>query len=116
MQTHTLTLKIPPSTNRVWRTFRRRPILSKASRDFRAHVAHEVKEQLGDLRIAGQLALTLHIYPQRKTADVDNFFKSTLDALKHAGLFKDDNQVTKVAAVRHERKDVCAHVVVEIEA
>lgn len=46
-------------------------------------------------KLEGDLFANIVIYPSRKgRVDVDNRLKVTFDALKHAGLYDDDSQIT----------------------
>lgn len=47
--------------------------------------------------LEGRLTVCLNAYPpdQRKR-DLDNLLKQTLDALQHAGIFKDDAQIDEI--------------------
>lgn len=104
-----LTLPLPPSANRNWKTVgggggftlskrtgkisrvRQQTVLTQASRDYRDTVG----TFLSVLRIqpiAGPLILTARVYRQSKRRDLNNFGKILLDALQgHA--YVSDNQI-----------------------
>ncbi len=63
------------------------------------------------VRYAGPVAVTLHVYRERKAGDLDNRVKLTLDSLNgHA--WGDDAQVVEIHAYRH---DDAANPRVEVE-
>lgn len=89
----TLTLPFPPSVNRYWRHVGRRTLLSREGRQFRERVCSLVAaRKLNPL--VGELAVSIDLHPRdRRRRDADNFLKATLDALEHAGVYKDDAQI-----------------------
>lgn len=54
-------------------------------------------------RAEGRLAVFIALYaPTRRSYDIDNRIKSTLDALQCAGVFDDDEQVDVLWVMRKE--------------
>lgn len=45
------------------------------------------------------VTITLHA-PDKRIRDIDNYIKATLDALTHAGVWKDDSQVARLTVIR----------------
>ena len=96
----TITLPFPPSVNGYWRATvdrrgRPRNILSKRGREYRTDATIAVAESghLGE-GVDGRLEVTLELYPPDKhKRDVDNYCKGVLDAMTHAGVWLDDEQV-----------------------
>lgn len=91
---------LPPSSNRYWRLAKGRLIVSDEARDYKTTVAMLAKcarvEQL-----TGPVAVTVAIYRERKSGDLDNFLKILLDAMQ--GLFyANDAQVREIHASLHE--------------
>lgn len=97
-------LPFPPSLNHAWRRVGARTVLAKAQRDYRRNVAGVLA--WGELRdddapmapltvpLAGRLAVALRFFePNRIKRDLDNLPKAALDALTHAGLWRDDAQI-----------------------
>ena len=108
-----LKLPLPPSANHIWRRAGDRIVLSVQSRRYREAVSRIVfaeRGKNGALSVAktglyfpllGCLEVTLLLVP--KTAlrrDLDNGLKAVLDALTHAGLWRDDSQVDELHAFR----------------
>ena len=104
-------LPLPPSVNHYYvNTGRGGRALSQEARDYKA--AAELAVYRAHLvRYAGPVAVTLHVYRERKAGDLDNRVKLTLDALNgHAWV--DDAQVVEIHAYRH---DDAANPRVEVE-
>ena len=98
------TLPFPPSTNGYWRSFKGRQILSKKARDYKK----DVKEKMEELGLLGEnitkkLSVSLDLYPPSKTKrDIDNYIKSTLDAITGAKFWIDDSQIDHLCIRRKE--------------
>jgi len=87
----------PPTVNTYWRSLRSGPlagrvVLSKDARAYRARVGVEVLRQRVERRlVAGRLSISVMACPpDRRIRDLDNLWKSFLDALVHAGVIRDD--------------------------
>ena len=97
-----LTLPLPNSANRHWRTGRGVTYLSKEGKDYRYLVANVVKDA-NYPAMTGRLSVEVYIYPRdRRMIDIDNRAKPLLDALQHAGAFLDDSQVDRLYLERRE--------------
>jgi len=98
-----ITLPFPPSVNTYWRTPRKgqlagMTLLSVAARKFRADALRAVGPRR---RIDGRVSVTIVLNPpDRRRRDLDNFSKGVLDALSHAGVWLDDEQVDRLVLVR----------------
>ena len=98
----TLELPFPPSVNHYWRHVlfggSIRTIISKPGKIFRNAVIQAVKAQNMGLMLAGRLSVRVILCPpDDRIRDVDNFGgKALLDALTHAGVWRDDNQVKRL--------------------
>ena len=95
-----LQLPFPPSVNAMWRTPRSGPLagrtmLSKDGRKYREAVQQALVLQCVALRgIADRVAVEIEArMPDRRKRDLDNLPKAVLDALTHAGLWADDEQI-----------------------
>jgi crossover junction endodeoxyribonuclease RusA len=101
-----LTFMWPPTVNSYWILVRRgkhcSKILSKKGELYKQHVYEECVKQLGQWEpIEGKIKFTLSAHPpDRRRRDLDNIFKSLLDAMEDAHLFKDDCQVCIINATK----------------
>jgi len=101
-----LTLPFPPSVNGYWRSpnkgaLKGRTLISEAGRNFRVNALASVLEQLHrkPKAMTADLAVSIVLYPPtNQKRDLDNYFKALLDALTHAGVWKDDSQIKALAA------------------
>ncbi|MBY5984436.1 RusA family crossover junction endodeoxyribonuclease [Halomonas sp. DP5Y7-2] len=101
----TLTLPWPPSTNTVWRNVHGRTLLSRKGRQFRKDVATAVAGQHHGEPLAARLSVVVTLLPpDRRKRDIDNHGgKALLDALTHAGIWLDDEQIDRLTIIRGER-------------
>lgn len=98
-----LTLPFPPSTNTVWRNLRGRTLLSKRGREFRRLVGEIVGQQYDDAPLRGRLSVRVTLYPpDSRKRDIDNYNKALLDALTHAQVWVDDEQIDHLTIIRGE--------------
>lgn len=93
--------------------------LSTKAKEFRAVVAAIVRDAdpPEPETLFGRLAVHIElIAPTRRKCDVDNFCKSTLDALMHAGVFADDSQIDELHVTRlHvEKPGACDVTITEL--
>ena len=92
-------LPFPPSVNHYWRTVvirgKVRVIISADGRHFRHAVVKAVRAQRAALNLAARLAVDVVLNPpDRVRRDLDNFGgKALLDALTHARVWNDDEQI-----------------------
>lgn len=112
-----LSLPFPPTVNHMFGQAGTRKYLKKSGHEFRKSVSESVAElgiSLGDIRLAVFVSL---FAPTRRAYDIDNRIKSLLDALQHAGLFEDDEQVDVLWVMRKQvvKGGLCKVVVVEAD-
>ncbi len=110
----TLDLPFPPSVNSYWRNVvikgRPRTLISEAGRKYRETiiglpVIHHLRRGRGTPLIHPEAKIAVYILlkmPDRRRRDVDNFLKSMLDSLTHAGVWADDSQIDLLTIKRGE--------------
>lgn len=100
-----LILPLPPSINTYWRANGNRRFICEAGKRFRNDVWAISKsskiEPFGTKRLA--MTVRLHFRDKRK-ADIDNRIKALWDALQHAGIYEDDEQIDVLDLSRGEIK------------
>jgi crossover junction endodeoxyribonuclease RusA len=99
-----LTLPLPPTINTYYgaRAHGKRRFVKPAGLAFRMKVA-EIVAQAGHKTLEGRVSLFAAIYPaDRRKQDLDNRSKSLQDALTHAGVWLDDEQIDELHIVRRE--------------
>lgn len=103
-----LTLPFPPSVNGYWRSIvmgrAARVVISEEGRKYRRRVAALVLAS-GLVRNHGtlteRLRVRIDVYPpDQRARDLDNLNKSLLDALSHACVWQDDEQVDDLRLIR----------------
>jgi crossover junction endodeoxyribonuclease RusA len=91
--------------------------LTFKARQFRAEVSDIVTNcPTGAPRtLLGRLGVLIELTPPtRRRLDIDNFCKSTVDALMHAGVFVDDEQIDELRVKRlHVEPPGCCDVVIQ---
>lgn len=97
-----LQLPWPPSMNHYWRSVPGRGVLISAKgREYRESVCAAVLVQRAAKQLAGRLVVEIHAFPpDKRRRDLDNLLKSCLDALTHAGVWLDDQQIDDLRIVR----------------
>lgn len=96
-----ITLPLPPSMNAYWLRGAHGMFLSKAGREFRQKVAEIVAEKQCLKFGASRLFMAVRLCMRdRRPSDLDNRLKALCDALEHAGVFDDDEQIDELVIVR----------------
>lgn len=102
-----ITLSWPPSVNTYWRTPHKGPLagrtmISEKGRAYREAVIKECAANgATNADIEGRLSVTLLVFPpDRRRRDIDNIPKAVLDALAHAGVYRDDSQIDELVIRR----------------
>lgn len=99
-----LTLPFPPSVNTYWRAPNKGPLkgkhlISEGGRRFQSEACAAIIEQLRRLPKPSSTlcAVEIMLYPpDNRRRDIDNYSKGLFDALTHAGVWEDDNQVKRM--------------------
>ena len=112
-----ITIPWPITVNHYWVVRSKRRFLSREALAFREEIALLARPYLywfGDSR----LSMHIDCYPpDKRKRDLDNLLKSTLDALQHARVFNDDNQIDRLSIWRHNDstvKEGCAVVTITV--
>lgn len=112
-----LTLPLPPTINHYYGVRGTRRYIKPAGVAFRQAVA-DIVADAGHKTLEGRIALFAAIHPaDRRRQDLDNRSKSLQDALTHAGVWLDDEQIDELTLVRREvvRGGMVKVVITEIE-
>lgn len=99
-----LILPFPPSVNTYWRApnsgpLKGRHLISAKGRAFQSEACAAIIEQLRRLPkpSSSLCAVEILLYPpDNRRRDIDNYNKGLFDALTHAGVWEDDNQVKRM--------------------
>jgi len=112
-----LTLPVPPSANHIWRNVSGVMMLSKPARAYRKAVGEAVllRSPGVSLPLTGRLKLTIMLTTaNHRRRDLDNCIKPLQDALTHAGVWLDDEQIDVLVVHRHPPNPKQPGVLVEI--
>jgi crossover junction endodeoxyribonuclease RusA len=105
-----IVLPLPPSANVYWRYTSTGVYVSEAAENYKAAV--KLRALLQRMSpFAGEVAMYVHVYRQRKAGDLDNFAKVLGDSLNGVA-YHDDSQVVELHMWRHDDK---ANPRVEVE-
>ncbi|MBM5575818.1 RusA family crossover junction endodeoxyribonuclease [Deefgea sp. CFH1-16] len=102
--------------NSYWRHVGEKVLISEKGRAYRKAVIDCIwqvvgAKQFGDARVAVTLQL---IPPDRRKRDIDNFNKALFDALSHAGIWNDDEQIDDLHVIKQPANKTAAMVRVVI--
>ncbi len=97
-----MSLPWPPSVNTYWRHVGAQVLISADGRKYRKEVGECVLMDVRGVRpLPGRLSIRIEAYPpDKRKRDLDNLLKAPLDALTHAGLWIDDEQIDELTIVR----------------
>lgn len=97
-----INLPYPPSSNRYWRSFRGRVVVSEEARAYKDAVG--LLANVANLQpITGEVILSIHIRRPAKRRDIDNHLKVTIDSLQ-GYLYKNDSQIVELHAIMVDDK------------
>lgn len=106
-----LQLPYPPTVNTYWRHVGNRVLVSKAGRTYRKAVAGVLAERRAERKcyhssLTGELEVSIIVYPpDKRRRDLDNICKALLDAMEHAGIYENDNQISRLIVERGGKVD-----------
>lgn len=92
-----VTLPLPPSSNRYWRKFNNRMVLSKEADEYKLAVYWAIRERGIPTLLTGPVTVTVEVYRKRRAGDLDNKLKCLLDAIQGV-LIVNDSQVVELHA------------------
>jgi crossover junction endodeoxyribonuclease RusA len=95
-ETFRVRLPWPPSINHYYRRCRGMIFISEEGMQFRADVLDAWQRQTGDVTFGHWRLLALRltaVFPDDIERDLDNLLKATLDALQHAGAYRNDAKI-----------------------
>jgi len=98
-----LTLPYPPTVNLYYINGR---ILTANARKYRLAVQGAIYDLLGKTAkpLEGDLTMDIVVaHPDRIKRDLDNLLKGLLDAMQHAKIYRDDNQIVDFRISKHEK-------------
>lgn len=117
----TFTLPMPPSSNRYWRTVAytskrtNRPaaaiFVSDEAEKYKKEVARQAR---GQMMIQSEVILTVKVFREQRSGDLDNRLKVLCDALQGV-VYANDSQIVEIHAFRFEDKKN-PRVEVEVQA
>ncbi len=111
---YSVTLPMPPSVNRYWRTFRGRMLVSAEGREYRQKVADLIRWPELKPMFAGPVEVAVVLLPpDKRRRDLDNVFKALLDAMTSAGVWGDDSQIDALS-IRRGGRTTGGSVTVEV--
>lgn len=88
---------VPPSVNHYWLSSGKKRYLSDRAKAFHRIVKHIVPSHKTIARL--KLEVTFHFH-DRRTRDIDNYLKATIDSLVKCGLCVDDEQFDELIVKR----------------
>ena len=97
-----ITLPLPPSANRYWRTYKGRTVVSEEAKTYKV-AAGWMARAAGVEPLRGPVAVTLRVFRGRKAGDLDNKIKVCLDSLNGIA-WDDDSQVVELHAFMADDK------------
>ena len=95
-------LPLSPSINHYFARNGNRTYLPAKVREYRQQ-GQDIVAAAGHATLEGRLSVFMAVHmPTKRRADLDNRAKGALDALTHAGVWLDDEQVDELTLVRQE--------------
>ncbi len=89
-----ISLPWPPSVNHYWRARGVKRFISSEGQLYREAVTIGYIDAGSPEPLEGPISLTIRVMePNKRRRDLDNLLKAPLDALAHAGWYRDDSQI-----------------------
>lgn len=102
MTSYHVTLPVPPSTNRYWRKYRNKIVVSDEAKDYK-EAAGLLALAAGVVCLEGDVIIAVDVYRHEKRGDLDNYLKVLLDALQGVA-YRNDSQIIEIRARRFDDK------------
>lgn len=108
-------LPYPPSTNRYYRIFKGRMLISRDGRAYRKLVLLCVKMKMMCKNLKEPVKMYIEAFPpDNRKRDIDNIQKPLIDALEKAEVFINDSQIKLLISEKKESNKEDPHVNVYI--
>jgi len=96
-----LTLPYPPVLNTYYRHVRGKILISKEGREYRAYVKNAIYASKDKAILFSRLRVEIWAtMPDKRRRDLDGIPKAVLDALTHAKVWGDDEQIDELRIIR----------------
>lgn len=95
----TLSLPSPPSSNRYWRNYNGRIVVSQEAKAYKAECGWMAKSQMDCEPLTGDVAVSVRWFRPARRGDLQNRQKIFLDALQGIA-YVDDKQVAELHMYR----------------
>jgi crossover junction endodeoxyribonuclease RusA len=100
-----LTLPLPPSVNRFWRTYRGRMLVSREGRAWKQLADVAVAAQCRQRVLGGDVQVSIVAYFPDKRRDLDNAIKPALDCMQGSAYANDRQIVRIIAEKRYDKQN-----------
>lgn len=104
-------LPYPPSINHYYKHTARGVMISDKGRQYRNDAFYLLADMRGKCQDK-KLMVTINVYPpDKRKRDLDNILKCLLDAMEHANVYENDNNIDMLTVIRrHSVPNGCVQV------